>query len=151
MDNASERAFGDGQYLLPAVVAANEHAVREGFWKKITRSLAAVPFADQAVAAYYCAMDPATPLRVKGILLAALAYFIMPFDLVPDFIAGLGFTDDLTVIATAIGLVRQHITPAHSAAAKEMIERLRAGRCGARMNASGRALTQVNDAKSLAT
>ena len=127
MDNASERVFGEGQYMLPAVVASNEQTVREHFWKKLARNLAAVPFADQAVAAYYCAMDPATPLRVKGILLAALAYFIMPLDLVPDFIAGLGFTDDLTVIATAIGLVRQYITPAHSAAAKKTIERLRAG------------------------
>ncbi len=127
MDNASERVFGERRYMLPAVVASNEEAVREHFWRKLARNLAAVPFADQAVAAYYCALDPATPLRAKGILLAALAYFIMPFDLVPDFIAGLGFTDDLTVMVTAIGLVRQYITPAHQAAAKETIERLRAG------------------------
>src|SRR3972149_2233266 len=101
MDHASQRVFGDRHYLPAAATTRNERSVREGLWRKIARHLAVLPFADQAVAACYCALDPATPLRVKGILLAALAYFIMPIDLVPDVIAGLGFTDDLTVIATA--------------------------------------------------
>jgi len=126
-DNASAHVFGKADYLLPAVYEGNEQRVRGGFWSKIARNLAGVPFADQAVAAYYCALDPATPFRAKAVLLAALAYFIMPLDLVPDFIAGLGFTDDLTVIVTAIGLVRQHITPAHLAQARQTIERLKAG------------------------
>jgi uncharacterized membrane protein YkvA (DUF1232 family) len=121
------RVFGDRQYLLPAVIAGNERRVRSGFWKKLARHLAAVPFAEQAVAAWYCAFDPATPMRVKAILLAALAYFIMPLDLVPDVIVGLGFTDDLTVIATAIGLVGRHITPAHLARASATIATLKAG------------------------
>jgi len=125
--NASAYVFGKADYLLPAVVDRNEQRVREGFWKKIARNLASLPFADQAVAAYYCALDPATPFQAKAILLAALAYFIMPLDLVPDFIAGLGFTDDLTVIVTAIGLVRQHITPAHLDRARQTVERLKAG------------------------
>ncbi len=125
--NTSAYVFGKADYLLPAVVQGNEQRVREGFWNKIARNLALLPFVDQAVAAYYCALDPATPFRAKAVLLAALAYFIMPLDLVPDFIAGLGFTDDLTVIATAIGLVRQHITPAHLARARQTIERLKAG------------------------
>ncbi len=125
--DASVEVFGNSEYLLPAVVERNEWRVRERFWRKLARNLAHLPFADQAVAAYYCALDPATPFRAKAILLAALAYFIMPLDLVPDFIAGLGFTDDLTVIVTAIGLVRQHIIPAHVARARETIRRLKAG------------------------
>jgi len=126
-DHASARVFGKADYLLPAVYEGNERRVRAGFWNKIARNFASLPFAEQAVAAYYCALDPATPVQAKAVLLAALAYFIMPLDLVPDFIAGLGFTDDLTVIVTAIGLVRQHITPAHLDRARETLGRLKAG------------------------
>lgn len=111
--------------LLPAVMAGNERTVREGFWKKIGRTLSRVPFAEDAVAAWYCAFDPATPVRVKGILLAALAYFVLPLDVLPDFIVGLGFTDDLTVLATAIALVRQHLRPEHHTRARDALERLR--------------------------
>jgi uncharacterized membrane protein YkvA (DUF1232 family) len=42
-----------------------------------------VPFVEDIVAAYNCALDTATPMRVRGMLLAALAYFILPFDLTP--------------------------------------------------------------------
>jgi uncharacterized membrane protein YkvA (DUF1232 family) len=125
--NASAYVFGKADYQLPAVVQGNEQRVRAGFWSKIGRNLVCLPFAEQAVAAYYCALDPATPLQAKAVLLAALAYFIMPVDLVPDFIAGLGFTDDLTVIVTAFGLVRQHVTPTHRDRAHRAIERLKAG------------------------
>jgi len=111
--------------LLPATIARNEETVREKFWPKIGRSLARLPFAADAVAAYYCAFDPATPLRVKGILLAALAYFVMPVDVVPDMLLGLGFTDDLTVLVTAFGLIRNHLKPEHQERARETIERLR--------------------------
>ena len=50
-------------------------------------------------------------------LLAALAYFILPFDLIPDMIPALGFTDDAALLAAVIGLVSSHITPTHRAAA----------------------------------
>jgi uncharacterized membrane protein YkvA (DUF1232 family) len=103
---------------LPAVIARNERIVRDGFWKKLLKLAGNVPFADDAAAAYFCATDPATPGKVKGILLAALAYFVMPFDVIPDFVAGLGFTDDAAVLAMAIGLVAKHITPAHRAKAR---------------------------------
>ena len=98
---------------LPAVIARNERIVRGGLWKKLLKLAGKVPFADDAAAAYFCAIDPATPTRVRGILLAALAYFVLPFDTIPDFVAGLGFTDDAAVLAMAIGLVAKHITPRH--------------------------------------
>ncbi len=68
---------------------------------------------EEVVAAYYCAMDKNTPLRAKGILLAALGYFVLPVDVIPDFIFGLGFTDDIAVLTAAITAVSAHITPAH--------------------------------------
>jgi uncharacterized membrane protein YkvA (DUF1232 family) len=103
---------------LPAVIARNERIVHSGFWKKLLTLAGKVPFADDAAAAYFCAIDPATPTRVKGILLAALAYFVLPFDAIPDFVAGLGFTDDAAVVAMALSLVARHVTPAHRAKAR---------------------------------
>jgi Uncharacterized conserved protein len=83
-----------------------------------------VPFMEDVVAAYYCALDSSTPTRVRGILIAALFYFILPFDTVPDFLAVFGFTDDVAVLAAALGAVKAHITPAHRLAAKKALENL---------------------------
>lgn len=106
---------------LPAVVARNEETVRKGFWKKMAHVAGRIPFAEEAASAWFCTRDPDTPLRVKATLLAALAYFILPTDFIPDFIAGLGFTDDATVLMTAIGLVSSHVKPGHRAAARKAL------------------------------
>ena len=105
----------------------HERTVNEGFWPKLTRSLSYLPFADKIVAAYYCAMDPATPFKVRATLLGALAYFILPFDLVPDVILGLGFTDDMAVLVTAFTLIRNHITQEHLDKGRDTVERMRRG------------------------
>jgi uncharacterized membrane protein YkvA (DUF1232 family) len=60
-------------------------------------------------------------VRVKGVLIAALAYFVMPVDIIPDFVAGLGFTDDAAVLATAIGLVGSHVTDRHKTRARAVL------------------------------
>lgn len=109
---------------LPVVVSQNEKKVKSGFWPKIAKVLAKIPFAEKAIAAYYCAFDPQTPARAKGILLAALAYFIMPIDVIPDFLAGLGFTDDMAVLATAISLIKTHIKDEHFEKARKKLEEL---------------------------
>lgn len=106
---------------LPAIVQRNETYVRPRFWLKLRRFAGRIPFAEEAVAAYYCAFDPATPARVKAILLATLGYFIVPTDMIPDFIAGLGFTDDATVLVTAITLVGGHIKAHHRARARQAL------------------------------
>lgn len=95
--------------------------MREGFWRTAKRAARQVPFMEEVVAAYYCALDTRTPLRAKGVVLAALAYFVMPADAIPDFVLGLGFTDDVAVLTAAIGAIRAHITPSHRAAAKRSL------------------------------
>ncbi|MEL6921766.1 MAG: YkvA family protein [Pseudomonadota bacterium] len=100
-----------------------EKRVRDKFWPKIRRVAGSIPFADEVVAAYYCAFDPDTPTRVRGVLLAALAYFILPLDSLPDFIIGFGFTDDIAVLTAALAAVRGNITDAHRAAAKETLKK----------------------------
>jgi uncharacterized membrane protein YkvA (DUF1232 family) len=113
---------------LGAEIAVNgdqqrERKVRRDFWAKLKRFAGQVPFVEDFVAAYYCAMDPATPTRVRGMLLAVLAYFILPFDLIPDMIPVLGFTDDAALLAAVITLVSSHITPTHRAAAARALGR----------------------------
>lgn len=98
---------------------SREERVRSKFWSTVKKAAKSVPAIEEFIAAYYCAMDKETPAKVRGTLLAALAYFVLPLDLLPDFIAGFGFTDDVAVIMAAVAAVRGNITDAHRAAAKE--------------------------------
>lgn len=99
-----------------------EH-VRRNFWPKIIRFAAQLPFAEDLLAAYYCAFDRATPRHVQAALIGALGYFILPFDFLPDLMPLIGFTDDAAVLAAALRLVATHITPAHRDAAKAALAR----------------------------
>jgi uncharacterized membrane protein YkvA (DUF1232 family) len=96
----------------------DEEAFRHSFWRKTRRVAASIPFAEDLLAAYYCAFDRATPLPVKMSLIGALAYFVLPIDAIPDVLPVLGFTDDAAVLASAIKLVANHIRPEHRAVAK---------------------------------
>lgn len=113
-----------GEILAPAPLAEThrrEARVRADFWRTARRAARYVPFMGEIVAAYFCALDPKTPFRVRGILLAALAYFVLPFDVIPDFLLGVGFTDDIAVLTAAITSIRSHIKPAHRASAKKAL------------------------------
>lgn len=116
----------DGEILGPEVLAPEDEAsrsdrVRQRFWSTFRRAARYIPFADDLVAAWFCALDPATPHKVRAVLLAALAYFVLPFDTIPDFVAGIGFSDDIAVLIAAITMVRAHITPAHREAARRAL------------------------------
>ena len=84
--------------------------MRRRFWNKLKQVVAKLPFAEDLLAAYYCAFDKETPRHVQAALLGAVAYFILPFDFMPDVLPVLGFTDDAAVLATAIRMVASHIT-----------------------------------------
>jgi len=125
-DNADVNRHNDAWQVFTG--HDNAATVRDGFWPKMAKLAARIPFAEEVLAAWYCASDAATPARVKAILLAALAYFVVPIDLIPDMIPGLGFTDDLTVLVTSIGLIRAHMKPQHREQARKALEDLKAGR-----------------------
>jgi uncharacterized membrane protein YkvA (DUF1232 family) len=99
-------------------LARNETAVRRGFWQKARKTLGRVPFTEDAVAAFHCANDSATPLPIRVTLFGALAYFVLPFDAIPDMLLGLGFTDDAAILVAAFTAARMHITDAHRAKAR---------------------------------
>jgi uncharacterized membrane protein YkvA (DUF1232 family) len=104
-------------------LAQDRESVRRRFWTKFKRIAARLPFAEELLAAYYCAFDKETPRHVQVALLGAIAYFILPFDFIPDMLPVLGFTDDAAVLATALRMVATHITPDHRAAAKAALKR----------------------------
>jgi uncharacterized membrane protein YkvA (DUF1232 family) len=106
-------------------LAANEEEVRRNFWRKLRQLVSQVPFAEDLVAAHYCAFDRETPGHVKAALIGALAYFVLPMDAVPDVLPVIGFGDDAAVLAAAIKLVTSHITPDHREAARRTLAQLR--------------------------
>ena len=105
-------------------LAKDQESVRKRFWGKFKRVAARLPFAEDLLSAYYCAFDRETPRHVQAALLGAIAYFILPFDFIPDMLPVLGFTDDAAVLATAIRLVAAHITPEHREAARARLKRI---------------------------
>jgi len=94
------------------------------FMARLKRVAKRIPFAEDLLAAWFCARDPATPRRVRMTLLAALGYFVLPIDAIPDIMPLLGFTDDAAVIAAAIAAVAGSITPEHRERAKKAMAEL---------------------------
>ncbi len=113
-----------GEILKPGDDDENrsrERRIKTGFWGTVKKSAGRIPFIEDVVASYYCVLDPATPSRVRGVLLAALAYFVLPLDTIPDFIVGFGFTDDIAVLTAALAAVRGSLNPVHYTAARKAL------------------------------
>jgi len=108
----------------PEKLKRDEARVSRGFWEKLKRVAGRLPFLEELVAAYICAVDPKTPLQVKAVLMAALAYFVLPADLVPDILPAIGFTDDAAVFAALVGILGKTLKPRHKEAAQAFLARL---------------------------
>ena len=106
--SADEKSAG-----LPAVIAQHARAVESGFWPRLRKLAGQIPFAEDLAAAYFCVMDPATPGRVRGVLLAALAWFVLPASVMPEFVVVVGFTDELAVTAIVARMIRKHLKECH--------------------------------------
>lgn len=104
-------------------LARDESGMRREFWRKARRFAAHLPFVEDLLAAYYCAFDRDTPTSVKVSLVAALAYFVLPFDFIPDWMPVFGYADDAAVLATAIRLAAAAIRPEHREAARAALAR----------------------------
>lgn len=102
----------------------DEKLVKKSFLQKLKRVAAKITFSEKLLAAYFCAMDTSTPVKVKAILMAALAYFVVPADLIPDFFVGLGYTDDVSVLIAAITSVNAHVKEEHTEKARDLLDDL---------------------------
>jgi len=102
----------------------NVKEIAGDLWRKLRGSAAHIPFAADALAIYYCALDRNTPVRVRVAIFGALAYFIAPFDAMPDLMPLLGFTDDAAILAATLQLVAAHVLPEHREAARRALDDL---------------------------
>ncbi len=121
-DDLFRRRFSEAEMSAMRRAAKDEAGVLSeamGMLRRLGRKL---PFAEDALAAFYCATDPQTDKRVKLVLVGALAYFVMPFDVIPDVLPLLGFTDDAAVIATALSAVSRAMKPEHRERAKQKLD-----------------------------
>jgi uncharacterized membrane protein YkvA (DUF1232 family) len=82
-----------------------------------------IPFAEDAVAAFYAVLDAETPQATRAALLAPLVYFITPFDAVPDFLPVLGYGDDAAILAAVLALLAGAIKPQHRTKAQKFLAR----------------------------
>lgn len=122
--NEKPEIFEPPVFPLPALASTQaRHAriVREGFWRKMLKMAGRVPFSEDVTAAYFCVVDPTTPSRVRGVLLVALAWFVVPASVMPEFLAVAGLTDDAAVVALVAGVVRRHIKERHYRRAREAL------------------------------
>jgi uncharacterized membrane protein YkvA (DUF1232 family) len=119
-----EYADAGGFRVSEETAQRDEELVRRGFWPKVRRVATKLPFAEDLLAGYYCAFDRNTPRQVRLALLGALAYFVLPFDALPDMMPLFGFADDAAVLATVVRLVGMHIAPKHRVAARRVLDRL---------------------------
>ena len=95
----------------------SESYIEERFFDKLRKNASRVPFVDEAVTLYFCATDPDTPTWAKAASVAALVYFIVPLDLLPDPI----FIDDAAVIAVAIKQLSTVVTDHHRSQARRWL------------------------------
>lgn len=122
--SASRAAGWNDDEQSRAKMARDETTVRRDFWRKLQRLATKLPFAEDLLTAYYCAFDRSTPNHVRAVLLGALAYFVLPFDFMPDILPIVGFTDDAALIAGSIRLIWVHLKPEHREAARDALARL---------------------------
>ncbi|MBQ9410998.1 MAG: DUF1232 domain-containing protein [Bacteroidales bacterium] len=83
------------------------------FWDKVKKiaSKAGAKTIYYALVLYYTLMDPATPSRYKAVIMGALGYMILPYDLLPDIIPFAGLADDWAALVAAVAYVASAITP----------------------------------------
>ncbi len=97
----------------------------DSFWEKAKTyaKVAGKGVMEPALKMYYATLDSGTPVWAKGVIIGALGYFISPVDAVPDILPVVGYTDDLGVLAAAVGAVAAHIKDEHVSKAKETLAR----------------------------
>ena len=119
-------ALDPAKALVPATIRVNEQRVARGFWPKFRKVAAQLPFAGDLLAVWFCARDPQTPATAKGMVMAALAYFVLPVDAIPDVLPVIGYTDDAAVLAAVIAIIGKNLKASHREAAADVLARMRA-------------------------
>lgn len=122
-DNIKRGASAEDHQLHRQKGQDDETYVRRNFWSKVRRYSAKIPFLKDALALYYCAVDPKTSKWAKLIAFGGLAYFILPFDAIPDFLVVAGWTDDAAILAGVLKTLSTQVKDEHREKAKEWVSR----------------------------
>lgn len=122
MSDSFTKPFTKAEMEAMRRATSDEAGLRRDFWAKLKRVGRRLPFAENLLAAYYCTLDPATPSRVRLVLLGAIAYFVLPVDAMPDFLPFLGFADDAALLMAAISQVAGSITDSHREQARAALD-----------------------------
>ncbi len=90
-----------------------KHYSDASFWDKMKRyaKLAGMKVVYPALLLHYMMKSDTISLKTKLILSAALGYFILPVDFIPDFAPLIGFADDLGVLLLVLRQMAVHMTP----------------------------------------
>ncbi|MBO0961724.1 DUF1232 domain-containing protein [Neobacillus sp. MM2021_6] len=104
--------------------AASENYSDEKFWDKLKKfgKKAGSSVVYAVLLLYFTLQKPEIPVRAKAIIMGALGYFILPFDLIPDFAVGVGYTDDLGALGVALFQVAMYIDDDIKNKAKEKLK-----------------------------
>lgn len=96
----------------------------ESFWEKIKEVLitAGLPLIYKATQLYFVMQKPDCPIHIKAAIVATLGYFILPIDIIPDFVPFVGFSDDLSAIAAALIMAQMYVDEEVKRKAREMID-----------------------------
>jgi uncharacterized membrane protein YkvA (DUF1232 family) len=99
------------------------HYSEKGFWVKIAKHYkkAGIKVVEVALSLYYSLRDDDTPSWARSIILGALGYFILPLDIIPDFVPIMGFSDDIVAMSVAIATVAIYVKEEHRTKAKQKV------------------------------
>ncbi len=98
----------------------------EGFWYTLRRFAvgAGRELSEKALMLYYAARRPETPTWARATIYGALGYFIAPLDAIVDITPGIGYSDDLGVLALAFVTVTRYIDDGVRNRARRTVDRL---------------------------
>ena len=100
-----------------------KHFDENDFWEKLRlfARKAGIKVCYAALLLYYVLKSPMTSSKDRAKIIGALGYFILPIDLLPDFIPVAGYTDDLAALVWGVYCVIKSITPEVKAQAAEKL------------------------------
>jgi uncharacterized membrane protein YkvA (DUF1232 family) len=103
-----------------------KHYSDDDFWSKVGRVLkkAGGKVIYCAILLYCVLKSPSVPEEYKLMIIGTLGYFILPVDLIPDFIPVTGYADDLSALIACYKMVKANVTPEIKAEAKRIYKDL---------------------------
>ncbi|MCU9614367.1 DUF1232 domain-containing protein [Caldibacillus lycopersici] len=110
--------------ITKSIESASKHYSDEKFWEKLKKfaKKAGSSVVYAVLILYYTLQKPEVPASSKAIIIGALGYFILPFDLIPDIAVGVGYTDDLGALGLALLKIAMYVDDEVKHKAKEKLK-----------------------------